>query len=493
MIVVAAAVLGIALFRRGAASPAEKDDAVQTAAVQRKPLDVTAEASGTVEPPLIVEVKSRASGEVIALHAETGDEVKRGTLLAEIDPRDVRNALDQAKADLELARMQLQTATEQRKRSEELRKANVITEQEFEQARLTETSARAALVKAETNLQLAQQRMGDVTIGAPIDGTIIEKTVETGQIIASASQTVSGGTTLFKMADLSTMQVRALVDETDIGKVQPGQTARVTVEAYPGRPFFGQVQKIEPQAVVDQNVTMFPVLIRLDNAQRLLKPGMNAEVEIQIARRADALVVPNDAVVNPRDAASVGAALGLSEDQVRSALFAGPAPGGAADKAAPGGAASQKPGAAPATATAAAVRPAGAAVPAECSALREKLRSGGFGSLAEADRAQLRACRAQLGGGRGGAAAGAAGNGATRRAVVFVSTPTGVQPRAVTLGVSDLDNTEVLSGVSEGEQVVLASVLRLKQQQQEMQNMIRERAGGPLGGGASGRGGRGGR
>jgi HlyD family secretion protein len=487
VIVVAAAILGIVLFRRGAAAPAEKSDAVQTAAVQHKSLDVTAQASGTVEPPLVVEVKSRASGQVVALHAETGNEVKRGTLLAEIDPRDVRNALAQAQADMELARMQVQTASEQRKRSEELRKANIITEQEFEQARLTETSARAGLVKAETNLELARQKMGDVTIDAPIDGTIIEKTVETGQIIASASQTVSGGTTLFKMADLSTMQVRTLVDETDIGKVQPGQTARVTVEAYPGRPFIGEVQKIEPQAVVDQNVTMFPVLIRLDNAQRLLKPGMNAEVEIQIARRGDALVIPNDAVVNAKDAASVGAALGLSEDQVRSALFNRPAPSGAA----------AQPGAAAQGGQAA----AGAQPSAQCAALRDKLRSGGgFQSLSDADRAQLRECRSQLGfgGGRGGAGGNGggrgAGNGSTRRAVVFVSTPTGVQPRSVTIGVSDLDNTEVLSGVQAGEQVVLASALRLKQQQQDMQDQMRQRAGGmlggagPAGGGSRGRG-----
>ncbi|MBX6365712.1 MAG: efflux RND transporter periplasmic adaptor subunit, partial [Gemmatimonadetes bacterium] len=313
--------LGFGVGGCGAAAPSKAGaGAPETAVVERRTLDVKAEASGTVQPIVVVEVKSKASGEVLALHAETGDEVKRGTLLAEIDPRDVRNGLAQAEADLEVARVRLQTAIEQKKRSQELRKSNVITEQEFEAAALDEANARAALVKAQTNLELAQQRMGDVTIGAPIDGTIIEKTVERGQIIASASQTVSGGTTLFKMADLSTMQVRALVDETDIGRVQPGQITRVSVEAFPGRTFIGAVEKIEPQAVVDQNVTMFPVLIRLDNAERLLKPGMNAEVEIQVARRENALVVPNDAVLNPRDAVGVGKALGLSEEDVQAAL-----------------------------------------------------------------------------------------------------------------------------------------------------------------------------
>src|SRR5690606_33827778 len=178
-------------------------------------------------------------------------------------------------------------------------------------------------IKAETNLELARERLGDVIIRAPIDGTIIQKDVEVGQIIASASQSISGGTTLFLMADLSEMQVRTLVDETDIGRIAAGLPAQVTVEAFPGRIFAGEVLKIEPQAVVEQNVTMFPVLVRLDNREGLLKPGMNAEVRIEIARRDDAVTVPNAAVVAMRDAMAAGAVLGLSEDAMRSALQRG--------------------------------------------------------------------------------------------------------------------------------------------------------------------------
>ena len=95
-------------------------------------------------------------------------------------------------------------------------------------------------MKARTNLDLAREKTGDVAIRAPIAGTVIEKTVEQGQIVASASANVSGGSTLVKMADLAMMQVRALVDETDIGRVQPGQPVEVTVEAHPGRTFRGR-------------------------------------------------------------------------------------------------------------------------------------------------------------------------------------------------------------------------------------------------------------
>jgi HlyD family secretion protein len=298
----------------------EQVAAPEVATIAKGDLNVTAEASGLVEPIQTVEIKSKASGEVLAVRVETGQEVVRGTLLVEVEQRDVRNALAQAEADLEVAKARAMTSAANLKRVQELRKTNVATEQEMETAVLEEANARAQMVKARTNVDLARERMGDVTIRAPLNGTIIEKTIEPGSIIASASGTFGGGTTLLKMADLSVVQVRALVDQTDIGKVEPGQTARVTVEAYQGRPFTGQVVKVEPQAVVDQNVTMFPVLVHLQNEERLLKPGMNTEVEIEIAEKRDVVLVPNDAVVAMRDMTTAGMALGLSEGDMKTAM-----------------------------------------------------------------------------------------------------------------------------------------------------------------------------
>ncbi len=289
----------------------------EIAKVETRDLEVKVEAAGAVEPLLIVEVKSRVGGELQRIAVETGEEVARGAVLAEIDPRDVRNALAQAEADLEVSKARVATTEAQARRADELFSRGVIPAQDQETTALTATNARAERLKAETNLELARQRMGDVTIRAPIAGTVIAKTVEQGQIIASASGNVSGGTTLLQMADLATMQVRAMVDEVDIGRVIVGQSAEVTVEAYPGRVFRGEVAKIEPQAVIEQNVTMFPVLVRLANPERLLKPGMNAEVAVGIAERRGVAAVPNSAVVAPREVVASAAILGLDAKLVR--------------------------------------------------------------------------------------------------------------------------------------------------------------------------------
>lgn len=456
--------------------------AADAAVAERRTLEIRAEAAGLIEPIRVVEVKSKASGEVLRLLVESGDYVERGALLAEIDPRDVRNGLAQAEADLEVARARLSTAEAQRKRAAELREANVITEQEFESAALDEANARAQLVKARTNLELARERMGDVTIRAPIAGTIIEKSVEIGQIIASASQNISGGTTLVRMADLSSMQVRTLVDETDIGKIAPGQTARVSVEAFPDRVFEGHVLKIEPQAVVEQNVTMFPVLVLLDNRDGLLKPGMNAEVAVEIARKEDVVTIPNAAVVSMRDAVAAGAILGLDENTIRTALR-GNRSGSVsrevarqADGTAPNGEAGSAQNAGAPAATGQATSPT-----AECDALRERLRGQDRSSISEADRAKLRECMQRSGGRRGGPGGrGVGGDPEIRPGVVFVQGPNGPEPRRVMLGLNDWDHTEVVRGLEPGEPVILISVARLQQHQQQLMDRMRQRSGGPF-------------
>jgi HlyD family secretion protein len=298
---------------RPAGAPVE---VTASAVAERRDLVVNVEASGTLEALRTIEVKSRASGELRAVLVESGDLVEVGMLLAEVDPRDVRNALDQADADLESARVKLETAMSQLNRMEELKEIDAVTAQEYESALDAASSARTGVVRAETNRALAYDKMGDVTIRAPITGTVIERTVETGQIIASATGNVSGGTTLLKLADLTAMRVRMLVDETDIGQVTRGTTARVTAQAFPGRTFVGVVEKLEPQAVVNQNVTMFPVLVSLPNPEGLLKPGMNAQVAIEVARRANVLAISIEAVVAMREVAAVAKTLGVTPEAV---------------------------------------------------------------------------------------------------------------------------------------------------------------------------------
>lgn len=463
----------------GTSASENESTGMELAEVTRGDLTVTAEAAGLVEPIRIIEVKSRASGEILEIMVETGDVVQPGQLLVRIDPRDVRNAYEQAEADLEVARARLTTAEAQRKRSAELRAANVVTEQEYENATFEEANARAQFIKAQTNIQLARERLNDVVIRAPIAGTVIAETMEIGQIIASASQNISGGTTLLTMADLNEMQVRALVDETDLGRVRANMPVRVRVEAYPDRVFNGQVLKIEPQAVIEQNVTMFPVLVRLDNGEGLLRPGMNADVEVRIADRSGTLLVPNSAVVSPRELIAAAEVLGLDPDAVRTQVRGGNGGNGQPAQGQPDGN-TEAPVAGSST-------PAAGAAPdaEECRGLIAKMRSaGGAQSLSDAERAQLRGCRSQLArGGDGGGETGRGSSGDVRSGIVFVSRNGTIEPRRVMLGVNDWDNTEVISGLEEGDQVVLMSVARLQAQQAQFQERMRERTSGPFPGG----------
>ena len=316
--------LGAALLVAAAAC-AKKQQAptVQTALVTRRDIIVDAQANGTIEPIAVIEVKSKASGVITQMPVETGTRVRPGDLLVQIDTRDVQNRFDQAQAQLAAAQAKLEVAEADKKRNEEMYKARVITPQEYEKVAVDYENAKSGVVSAKANLDLAKQSLEDATVRAPSVGTIIDKTVSVGTVIASATgSSASGGTTIVKMADLGVVRIRALFNETDIGSVHPGQPANVTVDAYQDRRFGGVVEKIEPQAVVQQNVTMFPVLVNLQNQEGLLKPGMNGQVSVLIDEKDNVLAVPNDAVKNPREAVATGALLGLSADSVQNALRA---------------------------------------------------------------------------------------------------------------------------------------------------------------------------
>ena len=231
------AVVGLLLLT--ACKKPESPVAYQALPVERRDIIVTAQATGTVQPDTVVEVKSKASGEILDLRVETGQVVKRGALMVRVDPRNPRNTMAQAQADLDVARARVTNATSQKRRADELFKSQSITEQEHETALLDYANAKAEEVRAQVAVENAKDQLDDTNVLAPITGTIIEKSVERGQVITSPTKDVGGGTVLMKMADLNLVQVRTLVDETDIGKIQAGQSATVTVDAFPNRPFHG--------------------------------------------------------------------------------------------------------------------------------------------------------------------------------------------------------------------------------------------------------------
>ena len=353
LIVAAALLLGTAC-----SSDQKSRIPITTAAVARRDIVIDAQASGVIEPINVVEVKSKASGQIVKMPVETGYLVKPGDLLVQIETRDVQNQFDQTDAALKAARSKLEVSTAQKQRADDLFKQRIITATEHETAQLDFASATSQLVASTASMDLAKQRLEDATVRAPINGTVIEKTVSLGTVITSATGAFGGGTTLLKMADLGRVRIRALFNETDIGQVKPGQVATVTVDAFPDRRFIGAVEKIEPQAVVQQNVTMFPVLVTLENAEGLLKPGMNGETSVLVDQRVGVLAVPNDAVRNVREAAATAPILGLDPDSVRAqmaVLQAAQRGGGGGRQGGGAGAPGAARGAAPAGGAAAAV------------------------------------------------------------------------------------------------------------------------------------------
>jgi HlyD family secretion protein len=479
-------------------------------------ISLTVEATGTVEPVDLVEVKSKASGQIVRMPVQVGSVVRRGDLLVQIDPRDVQNQYAQALAALRAAQAKVEISLAQKKRSDNLYAQAVITAPEYEAASLDYANAQSAVVKARTDVDLASQRREDATVSAPIAGTVLEQTSVLGTVISSATSSASGGTTILKMADLTRIRIRALVAESDVGNVHPGQTANVTVDAFPNRTFQGTVEKIEPQAIVQQSVTMFPVLITISNEEGLLLPGMNGEVSMLIEERQNVPAVPVDAVRNAREMPAVASILGLKPEKVkeeldrqiaarakeRQARFAGrdSSNGGRAGAGAGTGGGTGRwagRGGAPGDTTSGrgAWRRGGGAGGGQGSAGwsgRGRGGQGGGGTGGGGLAAGGGAGGAGGGAGTGGAG-GAGGSGSGRRAqAVFVKTATGIEPRLVRLGLSDFDYTQVIDGLKEGEQVALLGVAEAQAQRTQSQNQIRQRMGSGVPGQPAAGGGRGG-
>ena len=282
-----------------------------TQVVDFRDITVAVSATGVLQPVKIVEIKSKASGEILEMPVEMGDYLRAGDIIAQIDTRILDQEMKQAEADFESAQIRLEIAGKQYERAKSLHAQDLISPNDLETSEQNFSNAESQFIRSEASLELARERLEDTTVTAPISGTILAKTVEQGQIIASSTNNVSGGTVLIQMADLSEFEIRTLVDEIDIGNVKPGLRVESTVEAFSDMEFEGEVMKIEPQAEVQQSVTTFPVLSRIDNSEGLLLPGMNADVSIIVHERSRVLTVANEAVRTPEDAREIVRLLGI--------------------------------------------------------------------------------------------------------------------------------------------------------------------------------------
>ena len=433
---------------------------IDTATVARQSLTVTVSGTGTIQPAEVVQVKSKASGQIMKMPVQMGTLVKPGDLIAQIDPRDPQSRYNQAVAALNAAKANLQVTKAALDRAEELYKERALTAPDHESAVVAYANAQSAVATAQTNLEVAEVDLADVTIRAPQGGTIIDKEVSEGQVIASATSSVSGGTTLVTLANLQNIIDSTLVTETDVAKVHVGQSVSVTADAYPNRTFSGTVDNVSPQAVTVQSVTMFPVIIRMDNSSGLLKPGMNTDVSILVEQRQNALVIPNDAIGTPQDIAQAVVALG-GDKTALSQLGSKRGGGGRGRRG------SDTSGA-------------------------HRMASASGGNARRADSA---------GGVVSEGTPGATGTTPTVAAhpglVLLAQNGTWV-PRRVMLGIGNYDATEVVSGLQEGDRVALVTEIRVQAARDSSLSRMQSRGGlpgigGNRGGGGGNRGGGGGR
>ena len=284
--------------------------------VSEKKLEVSIEASGIIEAIASVEIKSKASGEILYLGAEVGDTVEKGSMLGQIDQRTPKNILDQSKSDLEASKVRLDNAKSQFERGAELHSKGSISDKDYEDIQENYAQAKSTVVRTEVSYENAKIALDDTVVRSPVAGTIISRPVEVGQVISSPTMAVGGGTILMTLADLSKVRVRALVDEIDVGKVSIGQVVSIKVAAYRDKEFFGTVSKVEPLAKIEQNVTTFPVLIDIDNDENLLLLGMNTDVVIEILNKDVSVTAPSMSLRTRKDIYSAASILNIPSEDV---------------------------------------------------------------------------------------------------------------------------------------------------------------------------------
>lgn len=278
-----------------------------TAAVEKGPIIATVTATGTVNPVKSVTIGTYVSGPIQDIFVDYNSPVKKGQVIAKIDPRTYQGKVDRARAELstalagvEKARADARLRRLQESRQEALARTRVVSRDELDVARSTADQAdaqlklaEAAVEQAQASLREAEVNLGYTDIVSPVDGSVVSRDVQVGQTVAASFQTP----TLFVIAeDLKKMQVNAFVSEADIGRVREGQHASFGVDAYPGRSFPATVRQVRnsPQSV--ENVVTYDVVLDVDNEAQLLKPGMTANVGIVTAEAGDVLKVPTAAL-----------------------------------------------------------------------------------------------------------------------------------------------------------------------------------------------------
>ena len=282
------AIVGFVVHRRG-----EDGTTFRLASVERGNVQQTVSSTGTLSAVKTVQVGTQVSGKVAAQFADFNDHVKKGQLLARIDPTLQQQAVRDAEAGVARAQAQLVQARAEYNRNKPLAEQKFISASEFETIETNLAVARASVRSAQVALERAKQNLSYTNIYAPIDGVVVERNVDVGQTVAAS---LSAPQIYLIAQDLKQMQILAAVDESDIGSIKAGQKVVFSVQAYPNRNFDGLVDEVRLQSKLTDNVVSYTVVVRVDNTPGLLLPGMTATVQFITGSATNVLTVPNAAL-----------------------------------------------------------------------------------------------------------------------------------------------------------------------------------------------------
>lgn len=263
------------------------------ATVERGDLQSSVSATGALSAVTTVQVGTQVSGQVAQLLVDFNDRVRKGQLLARIDPTLQQQAVRDAQAGVDRSRAELERAQREYDRNKTLYDGKVLTEAEFNSVEYTLRVAESNLKSAQVSLDRAEQNLAYTNIYSPIDGVVVERNVDVGQTVAASLSAPQ----LFLIAqDLEQMQILASVDESDIGLITDGQPVRFTVQAHPNESFSGHVRQVRLQSATQENVVSYTVVVSVKNTTGKLLPGMTATVAFETGSADNALIVPNAAL-----------------------------------------------------------------------------------------------------------------------------------------------------------------------------------------------------
>jgi HlyD family secretion protein len=288
--IVVLALAGVWVWKARTGSAAPK---YRTADVDRGAIESVVSATGTIRPVVQVEVGTQVSGTVSKLFADYNSRVRQGQVIAQLEPSSFRARWVQAEAAVARADASVKDGERALARAQELFNKNYLSQADLDNASVTLQLRKADLQQARAALESARVDLEHTTIRAPIDGVVIARTVDLGQTVAASLQAPQ----LFVIAnDLAHMQVETRIDEADIGQIRPGLPVTFTVDAFPDQGFSGQVAQVRLEPITDQGVVTYTTVIRTENPDLRLRPGMTANVTVKLERRDDALRVPNAAL-----------------------------------------------------------------------------------------------------------------------------------------------------------------------------------------------------